>query len=141
MSSELNNLFFSSSFYRIHTSEEFKLGGLTLEKKYSKVYIEWQTVHYENRPMQHTAFFHGCKNDNFQLNFFDYFHIFAQNIEYPQSMFWSKNTKILYTPVNPYFTIQKWGVRGYSLHGHVFMMTSVEPDQALLLEKSELGLY
>ena len=24
--------------------------------------------------------FHGCKNDTFQLNFFDYFHIFAQNI-------------------------------------------------------------
>ena len=41
--------------------------------------------------------FHCCKNDNFQLNFFLYFHIFAQNIdcgpqcggsnEYPQSMF------------------------------------------------------
>ena len=28
----------------------------------------------------------------------------------------------MYTPVNPSFTIQKWGVRGYSLHGHVFMM-------------------
>ena len=27
-----------------------------------------------------TAIFHGCKNDNIQLNFFDYFHIFAQNI-------------------------------------------------------------
>ena len=37
--------------------------------------------HYENMPMQHTAIFHGCKNDNFQLNFFDYLHIFAQNID------------------------------------------------------------
>ena len=58
--------------------------------------------HYENTPMQYTAIFHGCKNDNFQLNFLHYFHIFAQNIdfgytleppqrggsnEYPQSMF------------------------------------------------------
>ena len=46
--------------------------------------------------------------------------IFAQNIdcgytleppqgggsnEYPQSMFWSKNKKIMYTPVNPSFTL------------------------------------
>ena len=54
--------------------------------------------------MQHTAIFHGCKNDNFQLKFYNYFHIFALlNIdcgytlespqrggsnEYPQSMFY-----------------------------------------------------
>ena len=25
-------------------------------------------------------------------------------------------------PVHPSFTIQKWGVRGYSLHGLVFVM-------------------
>ena len=51
---------------------------------------------------KHIAVFHGCKNDNFQLNFFDYCHIIAQNIdcgytlepphgggsnEYPQFMF------------------------------------------------------
>ena len=34
----------------------------------------------ENMPMQHRAIFHGCKNDKFRLKFFDYFHIFAQNI-------------------------------------------------------------
>ena len=47
-----------------------------------------------------------------------YFHISAQNIdceyslelprgsnEYPQSMFLSKNKKIMYTPVNPSFTV------------------------------------
>ena len=39
------------------------------------------SLHYENMPMQHTAIFHGCKNDNFQLIFFDNFHIFAQNID------------------------------------------------------------
>ena len=42
--------------------------------------------------------------------------------EYPQSMFWSKNKKIMYTPVNPSFTIYKWEVRGSSFHGHVFVM-------------------
>ena len=30
--------------------------------------------------MQHTAIFHGCKNDNFQSKSFDNFHIFAQKI-------------------------------------------------------------
>ena len=38
------------------------------------------SFHYENTPMQYTAIFHGYKNDNFQLKFFDNFHIFAQNI-------------------------------------------------------------
>ena len=28
----------------------------------------------------------------------------------------------MYTPVNPSFTIYKWGVRGCSLHGHVIMI-------------------
>ena len=70
--------------------------------------------------MQYTAIFHGCKNDNFQMKIFDIFLIFAQNIdcgftlelppgggskEYPQSMFWSKNKKKMYTPVNPSYTI------------------------------------
>ena len=74
------------------------------------------------------------------------FLIFAQNIdcgytleppqwggsnEYPQSMFWSKNKKNMYTPVNPSFTIQKWGVRGYSLHGLVFVMLSFTVDYIL----------
>ena len=62
-------------------------------------------MHYENTPMQYTAIFHGCKNDNFQMKNVDNFLIFAQIIdrgytleppqgggsnEYPQSMFWSK---------------------------------------------------
>ena len=62
--------------------------------------------------------------------------IFAQNIdcgytleppqrggsnEFPQYMFGAKIRK-KYTPVNPRFTIQKWVVRGYSLHGLVFVM-------------------
>ena len=65
---------------------------------------------------------------------FDIFLIFAQKIdcgytlepprrggsnEYSQSMFWGKNR---YTPVYPSFAIEKWGSRGYTLHGHVFVM-------------------
>ena len=35
-----------------------------------------------------------------------------------------KNKKNMYTPAYPYFTIQKWGLVGYTFHGHVFMMYS-----------------
>ena len=34
-------------------------------------------THYENTPMQYTAIFHGCKNDNFQIKKIDNFLIFA----------------------------------------------------------------
>ena len=47
--------------------------------------------------------------------------------EYPQSMFWSKNKKNRYTPVYPSFAIKKWGIRGYILHRHVFLM----PDRSV----------
>ena len=29
--------------------------------------------HYENTPVQHTAIFHGCKNDNFHVKYFSHF--------------------------------------------------------------------
>ena len=60
------------------------------------------------------------KTENFQMKNSDIFHISAQNIdcgysleppwrggsnEYPQSMFLSRIRKIMYTPVNPSFTI------------------------------------
>ena len=76
--------------------------------------------HYENLPMQYTVSFKAVKNENFQQKKFDIFNILAQNIDcvytlepprqggsnkYPQSMFWSKNKKIRYTPANPSFTI------------------------------------
>ena len=64
-------------------------------------------------PMQHTAIFHGCKNYSFQLDFLDLFHVFAQNIDCWYTVltnannlcFRGKNKKIMYTPVNPSFTI------------------------------------
>ena len=40
-------------------------------------------------------------------------------------MFWSKNKKNRYTPANPNFAILKWGSRGYTFHGHVFLMICV----------------
>ena len=60
------------------------------------------------------------KKENYQIKNSDIFHISAQNIdcryslepphrggsnEYPQSMFWAEIRKIMYTPVNPSFTI------------------------------------
>ena len=62
----------------------------------------------------------GNKNENFHWKKFDIFLIFAQNIdygntlepprrggsnEYPQSMFWSKNKKNRYTPIYLSFAI------------------------------------
>ena len=95
---------------------------------------------YENMSVQYTAIFHGCKNDNFQMIFFYIFLIFAQNIdcgytleppqrggsnEYPQSMFWSKNKKNMYTRVNPTFYI-KVGCKG------VFITRTCYPDVLLI---------
>ena len=74
------------------------------------------------RKLAHAIYseFLALKIANFQLNIFDIFLIFAQNIncgyklepprrggsnEFPQSMFWSKNKKNRYTPANPSFTI------------------------------------
>ena len=73
--------------------------------------MKFFALHYANMSAQYTAIFHGCKNDNFQMKFFDIFLIFAQNIdcgytlEPPQSMFWRKNKKNMYTRVNPTFSI------------------------------------
>ena len=67
----------------------------------------------------HRKFYHP-KNENFQIRYSDIFHISAQNIdngyslepprrggsnEYPLSMFLAEIRKIMYTPVNPSFTI------------------------------------
>ena len=79
------------------------------------------TVHYENTPMQKCRKFHLQKTEKKnQIKTSDIFHISVQNIdcgyslepprwggsnEYPQSMFWAEIGKIMYTPVNPRFTI------------------------------------
>ena len=73
------------------------------------------------------------KNEQFSVKKNDIFHISAQNIdcgysleplrrggsnEYPQSMFLSRNMKNNVYPVNPSFTILKWGLRGSKLYRH-----------------------
>ena len=88
-------------------------------------------------PSSKKRFFSAVKIENFIRNVFDIFDILAQNIDcvntleaprrggsnkYPQSMFWIKNKKIRYTPAYPSFAIKKWGLRGYTFHGHVFLM-------------------
>ena len=51
------------------------------------------------------------KNINFHMKNCDIIFLFLLKTlivgsnEYPQSMFWSKNKKIMYTPVHPNFTI------------------------------------
>ena len=72
-------------------------------------------THYDNTSMQYTAIIHSCKNDNFQMK---------KCVSFLKTMFQSKNKKIMYTPVNPNFTIQTWGVRGSTLHGHVSLMSN-----------------
>ena len=77
-------------------------------------------VHYENTPIQIYWKFYNQKRENFQIKNSDIFHISAQNIdcgyslepprrggsnEYPQSVFWAEIRKIMYTPVNPSFTM------------------------------------
>ena len=60
------------------------------------------------------------------------FLIFAKNIDRGAVLLSTHNlcfrAKIRkkYTLVNPSFNIQKWGVRGSTIHGHVSMMTIME---------------
>ena len=76
--------------------------------------------HYENSPIQIYRKFHLQKLKIFQIKNSDIFHIVAQNIDcgyslepprrggsnkYPQSMCLAEIRKIMYTPVNPSFTI------------------------------------
>ena len=44
-----------------------------------KYYLKF--LHYENTPMQYTAIFHGCKNNNFQMKKVGNYLIFAHNID------------------------------------------------------------
>ena len=108
-------------------------------KKYYYYYYYYY-YHYENTPIQIYWKFYNPKKGNFQLKNANIFLISAQNIdcgyslepprrggsnEYPQSMFWAEIRKIMYTPVNPSFIIQKWGLWGSKLYRHVFVMQRI----------------
>ena len=91
--------------------------------------------------MHYTVFFSSVNNDKFPLKNVDIFPIFAQNIncgytlkppcrggsnEYPLSMFWIKHMKNWYTSAYFSYTIRKWGIRVYSLDGHLMSLEYVE---------------
>ena len=74
----------------------------------------------KTRLFKHIENFTNQKNENFQIKILIFFHISVQNIdygyslepprrgasnEYPQFMFWAEIWKLMYTPVNPSFTI------------------------------------
>ena len=95
------------------------------------------TQHYENMAMQYTEIFLALKIEIFQLNNFDSFLIFAQNIdcgytlepprrggsnEYTQSVFWSKNKKNRYTSAYQLYYI-KVGFEG------VYFTRTCFPDE------------
>ena len=60
-------------------------------------------LHYDKTPMQYAAIFHGCKNDIFQLNLFDYFHTFER---VPTIYVLEQKYETMYTPVNSVFHIK-----------------------------------
>ena len=46
-----------------------------------EIKMSHRCYHYSNTPVQYTAIFHDCKNVHFQVNCFNIFLIFAQNID------------------------------------------------------------
>ena len=71
------------------------------------------SIHYENMPIQiYETFYHQNIKKN-RIKNSDIFHISAQD----DPCFWAKIWKIMYTPVNPSFTIYKWGLNGSNYIG------------------------
>ena len=74
----------------IHNSTDSHC-GISYNGEYT--FSLFKKKHYANMSVQYLAFFHGCKNENFQIKNIDIFLIFAQHIdcgymlEYPQSLF------------------------------------------------------
>ena len=76
-------------------------------------------LHYANTPMQYIAIFHAYKNVHFQMNFFNIFLIFAQNIDCGYTLepphynlcFGTKIRKKVY-PCKPQFYYIKLGCKG-----------------------------
>ena len=105
--------------------------------------------HYENTPIQIHRKFHFQKLKKLQTKNSDIFNTFAQNIdcgyaleqprrggsyEYPQSMFWAKIRKIMYTPVNPSFTIKSGVKRGPKYIG-MFSWCKERPMRTLSIRR------
>ena len=98
-----------------------------------------------NRSITKTSLFKYIENfisktENFQIKppqkTLIFFHISAQNIDCGYSLepprrsahnlcFWAEIRKIMYTPVNPSFTMKRWGLRVSKLYRHVFVMGEI----------------
>ena len=113
----------------VNTGECYKFhGGILTKNGYTWYQLQSvgghvsviEAFHYENMPIQIYRRFHLQKLKKFSDKNSDIFCISAQNIDcgyslepprrggsngYPQSMLFSKLRKIMYTPVNPSFTI------------------------------------
>ena len=83
-------------------------------------FLHENLTHYEKHAYSNILKILHPQKENFQIKNSDIFHISTQNIDcgyslellqrggsnkYPQSMLFSKLRKIMYTPVNPSFTI------------------------------------
>ena len=92
--------------------------------------------HYANTPMQYTSIFYWCENDNFQVKnhiFLFFFlqtfvkgtykkHLIEAFLMSIHNLCFTVKIRKMYTHVHPRFTIFKWGLRGYTSHGHVILM-------------------
>ena len=103
----------------VYSLEPPRRGGSN-EYPQSMFYAVIRKIMYTPVNPSFTIYFTSKKTENFQLKNSDIFHISAQSIdcvyslepprrggsnEYPQSMFYAVIRKIMYTPVNPSFTI------------------------------------
>ena len=89
--------------------------------------------HFENMPMEYTEIFSAVKIEKFNWKKLDIPNMFGQNIDcvYHIDCFSVKNKKNAY-PCKPqlYYTCN-WGSRGYTFHGHVFLMERLEIQTGL----------
>ena len=106
----------------------------------TSIYSSLNRYRYENSRMQYKDIFSAEKRENVSGKFFDIFNMFAQNIDCGYMLeppheavltsthnlcFGPKIRKIGIPQHTPSLTIQKCGLRGYPLHGHVFLMTQI----------------
>ena len=87
------------------------------------------SIPYENLSMQYTEVSFKKRKLKIPLENSDFIKYFAQKIhrrggsnQYTQCMFWIRSKKSMYTRLYPSLTISKWGFRGYTFHGHVFLI-------------------
>ena len=128
--------------------------GILWSSTYTTVYIQSVSGTLRKHAYSNIWKISPPKTENFQIKISAIFHISVQNIdcgyslepprrggsnEYPQYMFFTTIRKIMYTPVNPSFTIQKWGLRGSKLYRRVLVMKR-RPWSACANRLTYLGL-